>query len=118
MSQNIKSNKANINAIKVDKAMAIAQGIKQENQTKAQTKLVAQGIRKGIELYKKQQNKKTRDVDKRKKKEIKEKLSSQNEIEDKNNRQDKGSINFSLLIPWILLISSWIFFVIYCFILK
>jgi len=42
-----------------DKALNIAQGIKQANQTKTQTKLVAQGIGKGIELYKKQQNKKT-----------------------------------------------------------
>lgn len=35
-----------------DKALNIAQGIKQGNQTKTQTKLVAQGIGKGIELYK------------------------------------------------------------------
>lgn len=35
------------------KALNIAQGITQQNQTKTQTKLAAQVIGKGIDLYKK-----------------------------------------------------------------
>jgi len=59
-SQNIKhKSNRDLEPMVSDKALNIAQGIKQANQTKTQTKLVAQGIGKGIELYKKQQNKKT-----------------------------------------------------------
>jgi hypothetical protein len=55
MSENTKhQNNKDLDSMVTDKALNIAQGIKQENQTKTQTKLVAQGIGKGIELYKKQ----------------------------------------------------------------
>ena len=39
----------------IDAAMTIAKGIQKPNQTKEQTKLIAQGIQKGIAEYKKQQ---------------------------------------------------------------
>ena len=48
--------------------MAIAKGTQKPGQTKEQTKLVAQGIQKGIELYKKQQKAKARELDKQLKK--------------------------------------------------
>jgi len=113
MSQNKQSKKnKSLEKANADEATAIAQGIKQENQTKAQTKLIAQGIRKGVELYKSQQNKKLRDIDKRKKKDLKNKIKSHEEID---TDSDNGAINFSKLLPWGLLIISWIFFIIYNF---
>ncbi len=45
--------------------MRIARGIQQAGQTKEQTKLIAQGIQKGIEQYKNQQNAKSRELDKK-----------------------------------------------------
>ncbi len=51
----------------VDAAMKIAKGIKKPNQTKEQTKLIAQGIQKGIAEYKKQQKGKVRELNKLKK---------------------------------------------------
>ncbi len=110
MAQNRKYNKnKHIESEMSDEAMTIARGIKQENQTKTQTKLVAQGIRKGIELYKSQQNKKQRELDKRKKKEIKTKTTNQSS--DKHD-DDKRSGNklISVWLPWFLLGLSWLFY--------
>ncbi len=49
-------------------AMGIAKATQKPGQTKEQTKLIAQGIEKGIALYKKQQKEKSRQADKAKKK--------------------------------------------------
>ena len=51
-----------------DEAMQIARGTQRPGQAKEQTKLIAQGIQKGIEKYKKQQNAKARELDKKLKK--------------------------------------------------
>jgi len=51
--------------------MKVARSIQKPGQTKEQTKLVAQGIAKGIELYKKQQSAKARERDKSRKKALK-----------------------------------------------
>lgn len=53
-------------------ALQIARRIQSAGQSKEQTKLIAQGIAKGIALYRKQQNEKLRDRDKRRKKLAKE----------------------------------------------
>lgn len=55
-------------------ALQIARRIQTPGQSKEQTKLIAQGIAKGIALYRKQQNEKLRDRDKRRKKLAKERL--------------------------------------------
>ena len=47
-----------------DEAMKIARGTQRPGQTKEQTKLIAQGIQKGIEQYKKQMSGKARELDK------------------------------------------------------
>jgi len=96
-----------------DEALAIAQGIKQENQTKSQTKLIAQGIRKGIELYKNQQNKKQRDRDKRNKKELKNKLNDRDSDKFDPNQQLKSTSSLLTWLPWALLALSWLFFALY-----
>jgi len=41
-------------------ALALARGTQKPGQTKAQTKLIAQGIERGIDLYKKEQKEKAR----------------------------------------------------------
>lgn len=98
-----------------DKALNIAQGIKQEKQTKAQTKLVAQGIGKGIELYKKQQNKKQRDIDKNRKRELKNKANSESNHIGESNQFQKRTWISQAKIAWGLLILSWLFFLVYFF---
>jgi hypothetical protein len=54
-----------------EEALKVARSIQKPGQTKEETKLVAQGIAKGIELYKKQQSAKGRERDKARKKALK-----------------------------------------------
>ena len=54
-----------------DEAMVVARGIQKPGQTKEQTKLIAQGIAKGIEVYKRQQSAKSRERDKSRKRFLK-----------------------------------------------
>lgn len=49
----------------IQEAKAIARATQKPGQTKEQTRLVAQGVQKGIEQYKKQQKAKARELDKR-----------------------------------------------------
>jgi len=57
-----------------EEALKIARGTQRPAQTKEQTRLIAQGIQKGIDLYKKQQKEKARDLNRKLKK-----ISSQKE---------------------------------------
>ena len=54
-------------------AEAITKGTQKPGQTKEQNKLIAQGIAKGIELYKKQQKAKLREKTSKQKKSLKKK---------------------------------------------
>ncbi len=111
MAQNKKNQNSKV--ANLDEAQVIAQGIKQENQTKVQTKLIAQGIRKGIEIYKNQQNKKQRDINKRRKKQLKSKLNNDNTSAEHLNHSDKKTPTFVIWMPWSLLLLSWLFFSFY-----
>ena len=84
--------------------MRIARGTQRPGQTKEQTKLVAQGVQKGIEQYKKQQSAKARELD-RKLKKVNQQLASPeaHEIE----VQDKVVYRQHWL-PWVLLVLSWL----------
>jgi hypothetical protein len=116
MSQNIKhKNNKDPDSMVTDKALNIAQGIKQQNQTKTQTKLVAQGIGKGIELYKKQQNKKQREIDKNRKRELKNKLNSESNNIGQSNEFQKRTFLSQANLAWGLLLLSWLFFLVYFF---
>ena len=57
-----------------EEALQMARAIQKPGQTKEQTKLVAQGIAKGIELYKRQQSAKARERDKQRKRMDRERL--------------------------------------------
>jgi len=86
-----------------EQAMKVAKGIQRPNQTKEQTKLISQGIEKGIAEYKKQQNKKSREQDKRRKVSLKAKIDKPDIIEISKPETNR--------LPWVLLAVSWIAFV-------
>jgi predicted phage tail protein len=65
-----------------EEALAVARSIQKPGQTKEQTRLIAQGIAKGIELYKRQQAAKSRERDKLRKRQQREKLSPLTEADD------------------------------------
>ena len=93
-------------------ALKIAKGIQKPGQTKEQTKLISQGIEKGIAEYKKRQKAKARDADKQRKQILKEKQKSEDLIQDDKQTKKKGSRSATYL-PWSLLILSWLIFAIY-----
>ena len=89
-------------------AMRIAKGRQKEGQTKEQTKLIAQGIQKGVAEYKKQQNIKLRAIDKQRKQTLKLRENDNPEIP-----VELVQSNSREFLPWILLVLSWIGFVAY-----
>lgn len=96
-------------------ALKIAKATQRPAQTKEQTKLIAQGIEKGIALYKKQQKERNRQADKAKKRVQKEKQTQQAAIEQEHSATSsvEATSNHSSKLPWILLIVSWVGFAIY-----
>jgi len=93
-----------------EEAMKIARGTQRPAQTKEQTKLIAQGIQKGIELYKKQQKEKHRELDKKLKK-ANACVSSEKNSED----EPVENVKKNSMLPWLLLLLSWLGFAVYIF---
>lgn len=94
-------------------ATNIAKATQKQGQTKEQTKLIAQGIEKGIAQYKKQQKEKARQADKAKKK-IQRSKRADNENSDETQQPETTSTNTkSSILPWMLLAISWIGFFVY-----
>jgi hypothetical protein len=88
-----------------DEAMKIARGTQRPAQTKEQTKLIAQGIQKGIDLYKKQQKEKARDLNRKLKK-----VSRQQE-QSVESDDDEGQVSIVYQqhwLPWLLLALTWL----------
>ncbi|MCG6888029.1 MAG: DUF2956 domain-containing protein [Gammaproteobacteria bacterium] len=83
-------------------AMKTARGNQRPGQTKEQTRLIAQGIQKGIDQYKKQHKAKLREMDKRLKT-TQLKSSSANETE-----VQKQTVYRQHWLPWFLLALSWL----------
>ena len=88
-----------------EEALKIAKATQRPAQTKEQTKLIAQGIQKGIDLYKRQQKEKARELNKKLKK------ASQHSRE--SVHEDIQPIQESTLyrhhwLPWLLLVLTWI----------
>ena len=88
-----------------DEATKIARGTQRPGQTKEQTKLIAQGIHKGIEQYKKQQSARARELNKKHKK-TKQKVTPSSGAQ-KIEVQEKV-IYRQHWLPWLLLVISWI----------
>lgn len=88
-----------------DEAYKIALGIQRPGQTKEQTKLIAQGIIKGIDIYKSQQKAKARGLDKLRKKLV---LAPSKTSDDTAAPQTRN-VSWRTGLPWLLLTLSWIF---------
>ena len=97
-----------------DDAMKIARGTQRPGQTKEQTKLIAQGIQKGIAQYKKQQNEKARELDKKHKKAAARK--NANKLPADKTAESTAAKRNSL--PWVLLTLSWLGFAAYILLVK
>jgi hypothetical protein len=91
-------------------AIKVAKSIKKPKQTKEQTKLIAQGIEKGIAEYKKQQSKKSRERDKVKKSLSRKKTTQEQEHETLIENVPPQKVH---KLPWSLLVISWVGFIFY-----
>ena len=93
-------------------AIRIARGTQRPGQEKEQTKLIAQGIQKGIEQYKKQQNAKARELDKKLKKANQQVTPSDaHEI-----RIQERVVYKQHWLPWVLLAITWLAMAVYWFV--
>ena len=104
-----------------NEAAQIAKATQKPGQTKEQTKLIAQGIEKGIALYKKQQKEKSRQADKAKKRAQKQKQIEQAIDSNAPTQQDidpQHASQRSRFLPWTLLAISWVGFIAYLLINK
>ncbi|MDP2560080.1 DUF2956 domain-containing protein [Psychrobium sp. 1_MG-2023] len=97
-------------------SLAVAKATQKKGQTKEQTKLIAAGIEKGIAQYKKQHKAKLREQDKQRKKTIKQRQASSDDVEVVTDDQGRASSNHAL--PWILLVLSWLGFGAYLFFVR
>ncbi|MBV7298479.1 DUF2956 domain-containing protein [Enterovibrio paralichthyis] len=91
-------------------AMKIAKATQKPGQTKEQTKLIAQGIEKGIALYKKQLKAKARERDKERKKQLKQKQVASVDIELDSESIHQEPSRANTILPWALLVISWVGF--------
>jgi thiol:disulfide interchange protein len=90
-------------------AQKIANSIKIEGQTPVETKAIATGIQRGIEMFLRQQSEKTRELDKRVKKvkQLSNQLTQQKTLDEK---EEIPNTQTSSRLPWVLLALSWILF--------
>ena len=87
-----------------EEALKIARGTQRPAQTKDQTRLIAQGIQKGIDLYKKQQKEKARDLSRKLKK-----TSGQKEQSIESGDEIQESVVYRQhWLPWLLLFLTWL----------
>ena len=88
-------------------AMNIAKATQRPGQTIEQTKLIALGIQKGINQYKKQQKSKSRELNKRLKKTSSQR-NRQAEAEAEGQQNQPLIIYKQHWLPWVLLILTWV----------
>ena len=90
-----------------EEAMKIARGTQRPGQTKEQTKLIAQGIQKGIDQYKKQQKAKARELDKHRRHQADQKAGQ-------GEHNPSASVVYRQhWLPWLLLVVSWVALAVY-----
>jgi len=97
-------------------ALRLAKATQKKALSKEQTKLIAQGIEKGISEYKKQQKAKARERDKQRKKSLatKTNMAENGTLMSTISEKKSTSVSAKVLvtIPWVLLIASWGYFLI------
>ncbi|PUA30473.1 MAG: DUF2956 domain-containing protein [Cellvibrio sp. 79] len=98
-------------------ALKIANSIKIEGQTPVETKAIANGIQRGMEMFLRQQSEKTRDLDKRSKK-IKQIANQLAQQKSDDKEEEMVVIQKQFPLPWILLAASWILFIIVLWFLR
>ncbi|MGO2343469.1 DUF2956 domain-containing protein [Vibrio litoralis] len=108
----MKPNKKSISPETQQEAFSVAKSTQKPGQTKEQTKLIAQGIEKGITLYKKQHKEKLREADKLRKKQSRNSHQPQTESNVESPVSDTKPSNQPML-PWALLVLSWVGFATY-----
>ena len=91
----------------------MARATQRSGQTKEQTKLIAQGIEKGINRYKKQQKEKSRELNRRLQKASRVKVAS---ADGKTAESQENTVYKQPVLPWLLLLFSWLGFAVYFFI--
>lgn len=91
-------------------AIKMAKATQRPGQSKEQTKLIAQGIQKAMELYKKQQKEKSRELNKKLKK-VSEQLHHSDDLLEVHEKSEREIIYRQHWLPWLLLVLSWIGFI-------
>ena len=89
-------------------AESAAKATQRPGQSKKETKLIAQGIQKGIEHYKKQHKAKARELDKRLRK-----VKAPAIAEDPHQKETTAIVAPRSYLPWVLLAVSWVGFAFY-----
>ena len=105
------SKKQTVSSETKEEASRVAKSMQKPGQTKEQTRLIANGIQKGIEQYKKLHKSKSREIDKRLKL-LQNKSNSRFEIEIESEVQIMYRQHW---LPWILLGFSWLMAGLYFF---
>ena len=87
-------------------SLKIANTIKTEGQTPVETKAIANGIQRGMEIFLRQQSEKTRELDKRTKK-VKQLSYQLTQQESKSEQEKVEHTPTQSRLPWVLLALSW-----------
>lgn len=96
-----------------EEALKIAKATQRPGQTKDQTKLIAQGIEKGINLYKKQQKERARELSRKLKKVSSERHGSAGS---EDHEMAERIVYRQHWLPWLLLALSWLGWCVYFFV--
>jgi hypothetical protein len=110
-----KKNPNNVSHETAEEALAIAKKTQKPGQSKEQTRLIAQGIQKGIAEYKKSAKAKQRQADKFQKKQQKQKQPQDTPEVEVIEEPIEAKSN---VLPWGLLVASWVIFALYIFYTK
>ncbi len=97
-------------------ALKVAKATQRPGQTKEQTKLIAQGIEKGISLYKKQQKEKSRELN-RKMHKLNKSLDQQGDLA-ATQQTDIPVVYKQSPMAWGLLLLSWLIFIVFIFMFR
>lgn len=87
-------------------ALKIANTIKTEGQTPVETKAIANGIQRGMEMFLRQQSEKTRELDKRVKK-VKQLSNQLTQQKPADEKKETTNTQANTRLPWMLLALSW-----------
>lgn len=96
-----------------EEAMKIARSTQQPGQTKEQTKLIAQGIQKGIQQYKKQLKAKSRELDKKSRKVAQKEQIAAADFHEKEVIRYKHH-----WLPWTLLVLTWLGIAVFLYLFR